>query len=142
MRARARCAEEQLQLIGECRKSGLTIAEWCRREGIRPDTYYTWVDRLKRRGLLESEATIPQRIVREYAPDIVKVTVEQPAAMTNGLSQAAPSPLMADYPEPTTASKGAVMEVALGAVRIKVTNQVNPQLLAQTIQLIGGSLGC
>ena len=80
IRARRRNAEEQLQLIAECRSSGLCIAEWCRREGIRPDTYYTWVERLQAKGKLEKAAPVPQRVVQNpYVPDIVKVEVNQPA---------------------------------------------------------------
>lgn len=80
IRSRRRSAEEQLQLIAECRASGLSIAEWCRRGGIRPDTYYTWVERLQAKGMLEKAATVPQRVVQNpYVPDIVKVEVNQPA---------------------------------------------------------------
>ena len=80
IRARRRSTEEQLQLIAECRASGLSIAEWCRREGVRPDTYYTWIERLQAKGKLEKAATVPQRVVQNpYTPDIVKVEVNQPA---------------------------------------------------------------
>ncbi len=38
--------------------------------------------------------------------------------------------------------KSVVMEILVGSVRIKVTNQVNSQLLADTLQMIGGAFGC
>ena len=63
MRAQRRTPEEQLELVRLCRASGLTIAEWCRREGINPDTYSTWIERLQKRGMLEKAAqmnTIPE----------------------------------------------------------------------------------
>ena len=79
-RARRRSTNEQLQLIAECRASGLTIAEWCRREGINPGTYDSWIERLQKKGILEKAADLPQRIVTQpYMPDIVKVEVNQPA---------------------------------------------------------------
>ena len=34
------------------------------------------------------------------------------------------------------------MEITLGSVQIKVSNQVNPQLLAEAIRLLGGSAVC
>ena len=34
MRAQGRPPEEQLEMVWLCRASELTIAEWCRREGI------------------------------------------------------------------------------------------------------------
>lgn len=137
-----RSAQEQLELIAQCRGSGLTISEWCLREGIKPDTYYSWVDRQSKKGRIDKAATIPQVISRPVAcPDIVKVTVEQPTTMVEHSHQTS-SFLLDNNQQHPIATKGAVMEVTLGAVRIKVTNQVNPQLLAQTIQLIGGTLGC
>jgi hypothetical protein len=39
-------------------------------------------------------------------------------------------------------NKGAVMEITLGSVQIKVSNQVNPQLLAEAIRLLGGNAIC
>jgi hypothetical protein len=33
----------------------------------------------------------------------------------------------------------AVMVIDVGNIRIKVTNQINPQLLAETIRLLGGN---
>ena len=79
MRAQRRTPEEQLEMVQLCRASGLTIAEWCRREGIIPDTYYTWTERLRKRGMLEKAAPVPQRVVNQpFAPEIVKVQVESP----------------------------------------------------------------
>ena len=31
--------KEQINLINECRKSGLTDADWCRENGIAPSTF-------------------------------------------------------------------------------------------------------
>ncbi|MBR4575887.1 MAG: transposase, partial [Clostridia bacterium] len=61
MRTNRRTPEEQLEMVRLCRASGLTIAEWCRREGIKSDTYYTWIERLQKRGMLEKAAPVPQK---------------------------------------------------------------------------------
>jgi len=145
IRSRRRSAEEQLQLIAECRASGLSIAEWCRREGVRPDTYYTWVERLQAKGKLEKAATVPQRVVQNpYVPDIVKVEVNQPVQIECSQNQ----------PELTRHSMAigsenmsicqhkAVMEITIHGICIKVTNQASPQLLAEVLQIIGGTIGC
>ena len=87
--------EERLRIINECRQSGLTANEWCRRHGLRWNTYHTWVTRLKKKGLLETAATVP-----------------------------------------------AVMEIELGQIRIRASNQANPMLLAEVIRQIGGIQGC
>jgi transposase-like protein len=142
-RAHRRSIEEQLQLIAECRASDLTNAEWCRREGIRPDTYYTWIERLQARGLLEKAASVPQRVVRDpYVPDIVKVEVNQPTN-TNPLQQqvALPTPSTAiDSEAKFICQNKAVMEISIGGITIKVTNLANPRLLTEALRAIGGAL--
>ena len=39
--------EEQIRLINECRRSGMTDADWCRAHGIVPSTFYHWIMRCK-----------------------------------------------------------------------------------------------
>lgn len=34
---------EQIRLVNECRKSGMTDADWCRENGIAASTFYNWV---------------------------------------------------------------------------------------------------
>ena len=38
---------EQLRLINECRKSGMTDADWCRENDIAVSTFYNWVQPLQ-----------------------------------------------------------------------------------------------
>ncbi len=143
MTAPRRSREEQLQLVHECRSSGLTVAEWCRREGIIADTYHTWVERLTKRGLLEKPVTIPQRVVTEpFAPEIVKVQVEQPAAPALVKDYPDhPVPIQGERREKAKSDRsGAVMEIDIRGIRIKVTNDINPQLLFETLRLAGGGM--
>ena len=145
IRSRRRSAEEQLQLIAECRASGLSIAEWCRREGIRPDTYYTWVERLQAKGMLEKAATVPQRVVQNpYVPDIVKVEVNQPAQTDYSQNQPEQTrySVAIDSESMSICQQKAVMEITIHGICIKVTNQVSPQLLAEALRMIGGAMGC
>ena len=37
---------EQIRLINECRRSGMTDADWCRENGIAVSTFYNWVSGL------------------------------------------------------------------------------------------------
>lgn len=143
MRAQRRTSEEQLEMVRLCRASGLTIAEWCRREGIIPDTYSTWVARLRKRGMLEKAAFIAQRIVNEpYAPEIVRVQVEAPAQ-----SEPKPYPSLSrenvestGVPVPSSRNEQ-VLEINIRGIRIKATNHVDTQLLFETLRLIGGGPG-
>ena len=47
---------EQIQLIMECRRSGLSDYQWCREHGIHPGTFYNWVSKLKKAGYTISDS--------------------------------------------------------------------------------------
>ena len=132
---------ERLQLIKDWQLSGLTISEWCRRNGIHKNTFSNWIHRFRKQGLLETPAVIPEPIIRDpVSQDIVKIEV---ARNSGSAASGIISETAANFPEsPFSDSKGPVMEITLGSVQIKVSNQVNPQLLAEAIRLLGGSAVC
>lgn len=41
---------EQIKLIMECRRSGLSDYQWCQSQGINPGTFYNWVSKLRKAG--------------------------------------------------------------------------------------------
>lgn len=132
---------ERLQLIKDWQLSGLTLSEWCRRNGIHKNTFSNWIYRSRKQGLLETPAVIPEPINRDpVRQDIVKIEV---ARNSGSVSSGIISEATAIIPEsPFSDNKGAVMEITLGRVQIKVSNQVNPQLLAEAIRLLGGNAEC
>jgi len=132
---------ERLQLIKDWQLSGLTISEWCRRSGIHKNTFSNWIHRFRKQGLLETPAVIPEPITRgPVSQDIVKIEV---ARNSGSVLSGIISETAAIVPESlVSGNKGAVMEITLGSVQIKVSNQVNPQLLAEAIRLLGGSAVC
>jgi transposase-like protein len=133
--------EERLRIINECRQSGLTANEWCRRHGVRWNTYHTWVTRLKKKGLLETAATVPTVVIHEPGlPDIVKVELSGNKEIRPVESVATGIWQEAEDTEP--AGMDAVMEIELGQIRIRASNQANPMLLAEVIRQIGGIQGC
>ena len=132
---------ERIRLIRECQQSGLTANEWCRQNGISRNTYHTWLNRLRKKGLIETAATIPTVISSEpYHQEIVKVEMvkEEPetAKTVCGPMQ------MPGQRKGICAERNAVMELVVGNVRIKVTNQIDTKLLADTLRMIGGPIGC
>ena len=132
---------ERLQLIKDWQLSGLTISEWCRRSGIHKNTFSNWIHRFRKQGLLETPAVIPETITRDpVSQDIVKIEVARNSGpVSSGIFSEAADII----PEsPFSGNKGAVMEINLGSVQIKVSNQVSPQLLAEAIRLLGGSAVC
>ncbi len=49
MKTQRRTADEQYQLIMECRSSGLSDYQWCTEHNINPGTFYNWVKRLRKK---------------------------------------------------------------------------------------------
>ena len=132
--------EERLRIINECRQSGLTANEWCRQHGLRWNTYHTWVTRLRKKGLLETAATVPTVVIHEPdLPEIVKVDLTGKGI---GSARAASGGIWQENEEPDPDGINAVMEIDLGRIRIRATNQANPMLLAEVIRQIGGIQGC
>lgn len=39
---------EQVKLINECHKSGMSDVDWCRENGIAASTFYSWVSRCQK----------------------------------------------------------------------------------------------
>ena len=143
MRSKRTSPEEQLRMITECHQSGLTDYEWCQQHNIKVSTFYAWVHRLKQNGEIDIPAVIPTVIRKEpEQPDIVKIKIE-------GKKQLATTPKLALTPEPQAVTLSAmqtqpgypVMEVIINNVHMRVTNDVNPALLVETIRLIR-SAGC
>ena len=129
--------EERLRIINECRQSGLTANEWCRRHGLRWNTYHTWVTRLKKKGLLETAATVPTVVIHEPGlPDIVKVELTGRKEIRS--VESASTGILQEAEDTVQTGTDAVMEIELGQIRIRATNQANPMLLAEVIRQIGG----
>ena len=66
-------ADQQYQLIMECRSSGLTDYQWCKEHGIHPGTFYNWVSRLRKKACHD----IPDSVSREdLSPPAVQEVVK------------------------------------------------------------------
>ena len=87
---------------------------------------------------MEAPAVIPQTVVQDtISQDIVKIEVKRDTETkqmnVNPVKEAAGG---------SASSRSAVMEIAVGSIRIKVTNQVSPQLVVEVIRQLGGGAGC
>ena len=131
-----RTADEQYRLIMECRSSGLSDFQWCNEHGIKPGTFYNWVKRLRNKACYE----IPPATGRGgYKPseqqDVVKLEiVDQPV-----LHEETPQ-LLSVLPDHTdTNCMEATAEIKLGSALIRISNGIDPALLAQIIRSVGGA---
>ena len=72
--------------------------------------------------------------------DIVKIEVTRNPETIQ--AEMMPVPGM-NFPEvPSANNRAVVMEISIGAIRIKANNQVNPKLLAETVRLLGSDATC
>lgn len=136
MYAAKKTPEEQYQLILECRRSGLTDCDWCRKNGINPNTFYTWVSRLRKKACY----AIPEPFVssvpnRRPAQEIVRVDI---------LSE---DPLRKPAPQentfiPVQAAQNASpsIEIAEDRIAFRFSGPVDASLYEKKLLMIGGRL--
>ena len=130
MAASSTTKEQRLQLISECRSSGMSDHQWCTMHGIKPGTFYNWVKRFRKEGVYE----MPSRTKAEnYVPckrqDVVEVT---PYTFKDNTGEA--------LCERNTESEQTVLSLCMGDISLKVSNDVNPELLAFAIKALRGAV--
>lgn len=133
MNTQRRTADEQYQLIMECRSSGLSDYQWCTEHGINPGTFYNWVKRLRKKACYDIppangretyKATPKQEVVKlEVLPDVPAVMDSDPLE-TIPVNQSFSSPI----------------EIQSGSVSIKISNDVDSRLLSQIIRCMTGNV--
>lgn len=128
-------ADQQFQLIMECRNSGLSDYQWCKEHGIHPGTFYNWVSRLRKKACCE----IPESISKaEPSPDqdVVRLNLnskaENPQAMLLCQPASANPTCIADI--------FAKIEIYLGNVTIRIANGTGPAILERVLFLVKGTV--
>ena len=125
---------EQIKLINECRKSGLTDADWCRANQISPSTFYNWISRCRKAAsgqILEpayghtntpqpKQDIVPVKIVPDRLPEAVETT----------------SPVVTE----THLDNSHMIEVVMKSLTIRISNDADPVLLTRTLRLLQETL--
>ena len=77
LRAKNRSLDEWMDLITECRRSGLCDADWCKKNGIHPSSFYNAVSKLRRKACSLPERTANHNVVDLTAsnPDVVQFSI-------------------------------------------------------------------
>lgn len=116
--------EEQLKLINECRTSGMTDTDWCRKHGI-GSTFYYWVKQLRKEVAQIPAPAYGHSENPRHKQDVVPIDIVPerfPVQHTPYLDNSH------------------TLEIILGFATIRVTNETDPQLLSRTLQILKGSL--
>jgi len=132
-----RSAEEQVKLINQCRTSGMSDRHWCSMNDIPISTFYTWITRLHRKGY-----TFPDAVkADDYIPEtneVVKVDiVPEPDATAMSDYNAYQNAPMYNSSVPLEVP---AIEINIGKLNIRLSNDVNPLLFEKTLKALGGGL--
>ena len=133
--------DEQIRLIQECRNSGMSDSQWCLQHGIRPGTFYNWVNRIKKKG----DIHIPSPGgTGEYFPeakqDIVRINLVREDGGTITKPEEAARRIAEPDPGSYVSSPVPVMELELNGARLRISNEIDPVLLTQVLQLLRGAI--
>lgn len=131
-------ADQQYQLIMECRSSGLTDYQWCKEHGIHPGTYNNWVSRLRKKACYD----IPDPVSREYfSPSTVQEVVRLdlgPKTDSNPGCLLSAGPIQ-EIPE-QQAPLATMIEISLGRAIIRIANGTKPAMQDRILSLVKGSV--
>lgn len=123
--------EDKMRLIMECRQSGLSDHQWCCENNVSNSTFYNWIKKLRDTACNEEIVEpSPIRDVKPIRQDVVKVNIVPDHNLSPAINSSNSS-----FEENTAA-----IELNLNGCNIKIHNNVNPVLLAHTINLLRGSL--
>lgn len=123
-------AEDQYRFVMECRNSGLSDYQWCLSHDIKPGTFYNWVKRLRQKGCNDIPAVAGRGSYKEATrQEVVRIDFSEPVTPTTAPVSAGVSDFQSSEQLPS-------IELTLGNANIRITNGVDPNLLAQTIRII------
>lgn len=133
--------EQQLQLIMECRQSGLSDYQWCQEHNINPGTFYNWVSRHRKKACEDipdgnAKNDIPvtvshQEVVRIDPKQLCEESFDQPAV---AMTECVPVKVAPELP----CSNGHAMEIVLNGAILRISNDISPGLLSQTLRILKG----
>lgn len=122
---------DQIKLIMECRQSGLSDYQWCRKQGINPGTFYNWVSKLRKAGytIPDSESRVSALPVNQEVVklDMTDSPVSPPVMMEQNVSHVT---------EPTP--QYAAAEIECGNIKVRLFNGADDTVIQTTIKCIGG----
>lgn len=131
-------ADQQYQMITECRSSGLTDYQWCKEHGIHPGTFYNWVSRLRKKACYDIPDSVSRdKLIPSATQEVVRLDLSPKTESTpdRRLPVAACQEAL-EQPVPLTAA----IEISLGRVTIRIANGTEPAMLDRILSLVKGSV--
>ena len=121
--APGRSLEEWMELVNECRQSGLTDAAWCNEHGISPNCFYNAVTRLRKKA-----CQIPDPVgkastldLTSHKQDVVQIAIEPESSPTGLIPDNGNRPMPLDNSH--------TIEIEADGLLIRMSNEIKPLLL-------------
>ena len=127
--------EEWLELITKSRVSGLSDADWCRRNGVPTSSFYNAVSRLRKKACSipdPVDAGDPETVLdlTSASQDVVPIRIDpEPAMETGNVPVCALSVPHLDNSHS--------IEILLGSARVRICNGTDPALLSAVLASLG-----
>jgi len=116
-RAPGRSLDEWMELVTECRQSGLTDAAWCNEHGISPSCFYNAVTRLRKKA-----CQIPDPVgkastlhLTSHKQDVVQIAIEPESSPAGLIPDNGNSPMHLDNSH--------TIEIEADGLLIRMSNQ-------------------
>lgn len=126
------CKADQIKLIMECRRSGLSDYQWCEQNGIHPGNFYNWVSKLRKSGY-----TFPESEAKLNAAPNVQEVVKMDFVQCRNHESSLIMEQNVSLPVPGTAPVVAA-ELLLGNITLRLFNGADEHLIQSTLRSIGG----
>lgn len=124
------CKDDQIRMIMECRRSGLSDYQWCEQNGVYPGNFYNWVSKLRKQGYTFPKSEAKANVLPNIQ-EVVKVELIQPQEHSRKMEQNASQPETSN--SPTIAA-----ELLMGGITLRLFNGVDENLIQNTLRCIGG----
>ena len=132
MKIKRMSIDEKLQLIMECRNSGLTDYQWCKRHDINPSTFYNWINRLHRKGNVIPES-LPNGKKSQFKQEVVKLElVQEDVSLSTKVNET-----MKSLENQTNIVHPAV-EIVLENATVRFFHGIDQQLVETMLTCLGG----
>lgn len=129
-----RSTDQWMELIIQCRQSGLSDAAWCRQQGIPASSFYNAVSRLRKKAcsIPEPSGERPGRIIdlTSGLPDVVPIHIEPE------MSPEADEVPVGIHPAAHLDNPHSI-EILIGKSCVRISNGTDPALLSAVIAALG-----
>ena len=129
-RAPGRSLDEWMDLITECRQSGLTDAAWCNEHGISPSCFYNAVARLRKKAcqIPDPAGKASTLDLTSHKQDVVQIAIEPETSPAELLPHAGNRSMYLDNSH--------TIEVAMKDITVRISNDADPILLTRTFRML------